>query len=180
MARAMVDFSKTPEPADASGAAESAPVRRPIGEFDELHDWTYEYRPRRIQTIAWVTAGVVLLIHVVFGLLLNISYTGVNIELSDELALIGVGLVVACAILLFTRSRLRVGPSGVGVRNLMSERVYGWDRVVGLAYPDRAQWARLLLPQDEHIPVLAVQARDGDAAVEAMRRFRELRQQYAG
>ena len=140
--------------------------------------WDYVYRPRAFSIIAVWVALVVIAIHVTFGLLLSISYTGVNIGWGDKLALICIGLVIAGAVLLVTRARLRVGPDGVGVRNLVSERVYGWDQVVGMSYPDGAQWARLLFPHDEHIPVMAVQARDGDAAVQAMRHFRELRARY--
>ncbi|MFT3715251.1 MAG: PH domain-containing protein [Gordonia sp. (in: high G+C Gram-positive bacteria)] len=143
-------------------------------------EWVYTYRPEAIRTIASVVAAVVVAIHLVFGLLLGISYTGVNVGWLDKSALIVQGLIIAAAVLLFTRSRLRVGPQGVGVLNLVSERIYGWDVVQGLSYPDKAQWARLLFPQDEHIPVMAVQARDGDRAVEAMREFRELQERYSG
>ncbi|WP_051989722.1 PH domain-containing protein [Gordonia soli] len=141
--------------------------------------WEFVYRPRRTPRIAIAVAIVVLIIHIVFGALLTISDTGVQIGLSDQFAIWIIGVVVAGAILLFTRVRLRVGPQGVGVRNLTSERVFGWDRIVGLTYPDKGFGARLLLPADEHIPVLAVQAGDGDRAVGAMNRFRELRQIHA-
>ena len=82
------------------------------------------------------------------------------------------------AVLLFTRARLRVGPAGVGVRNLVGERVFEWDRVQGMTYPDKGFSARLLLPADEHVPVLAVQAWDSDRAVAAMTAFRELEERY--
>ena len=50
--------------------------------------------------------------------------------------------------------------------------------MVGLTYPDRGFGAQLELPADEHVPVLAVQAGDGDRAVEAMNRYRELEERY--
>ena len=145
---------------------------------DDSAEWEYVYTPKAIKGIAYTVAAVIIVIHLVFGLLLNVSYTGVNVGWPDKIALISVGVVLAGVVLLLTRSRMRVGPTGVGVRNLIGERVYGWDVVQGLGYPEKAQWARLLFPHDEHIPVMAVQARDGDRAVEAMRRFRELQDEY--
>lgn len=150
-----------------------------VGRTPEGATWDLVYRPAKIR---WIVAGaivVVLAIHITFGALLNISDTGVTVRLSDQLGLISIGIVIACLLLLFLRSRLRVGPEGVGVRNMVSERFYRWDEVVGLEYPEKAQFARLLLPHDEHIPVMAVQARDGHEAVEAMREFRTLRDRYA-
>ena len=141
-------------------------------------EWDYVYRPRWIRKAAWAAILVVMIIHVTFGLLLDVSYTGVSIGWWDKLGLVAMGLVISGAILYLTRYRLRVGPQGVGVRNLVSERVFGWDQVRGLEYPEKGASAKLLLPYDEHVPVLAVQARDGDAAVAAMQRFRELYAQY--
>ena len=142
-------------------------------------EWDMVYRPRRLARIAVVVAVVVLAIHIVFGVLLTISDTGPeNIGASDQAAIIIIGLIIAAAILLFTRPRLRVGKQGVSVRNLWGDRLFEWDRVRGLTYPDRGFGAQLLLPADEHIPVLAVQAGDRDRAVEAMDRYRELAARY--
>lgn len=141
--------------------------------------WDLVYRPRRTPRTAIIVAIVVLAIHIVFGALLTISDTGVrNIGLGDQLAIMLIGVVVSGAILLFTRSRLRVGPAGVAVRNLVSERLFEWDRVRGIAYPEKGFSARLLLPDDEHVPILAIQANDRDRAVEAMNGFRELEERY--
>ncbi|EGD56088.1 PH domain-containing protein [Gordonia neofelifaecis] len=151
----------------------------PAAAEDVPQDWEYVYRPRWMRIAAWVAVGVVMAIHLTFGLLLDVSYTGVNVEWSDKFALIGVGVLISCVILFLTRARLRLGPSGVGVLNLVSERVFAWDEVLGMEYPEKGFCARLLFPGDEHIPVMAVQARDGDLAVEAMSRFREFQQKYA-
>lgn len=145
---------------------------------NDAGDWEYEYRPKAVRRLVAIAIVVVIAIHVTFGLLLDYSYTGVNIDWADKLSLIGVGVVICGALALLVRPRIRVGPRGVGVLNLVTERVYGWDDVVGMDYPDKAQWARLLFPYDEHIPVMAIQARDGDAAVTAMRRFRQVQEKY--
>ncbi|MCH5643509.1 MULTISPECIES: PH domain-containing protein [unclassified Gordonia (in: high G+C Gram-positive bacteria)] len=128
---------------------------------------------------AIAAAVVVLAIHITFGILLTISDTGPrNIGTADQAAIILIGILICGAILLLTRPRLRVGRAGIGVRNLVGERLFGWDDVVGLTYPERGFGAQLELPADEHIPVLAVQAGDGDRAVEAMNRYRELEERY--
>ncbi len=146
---------------------------------DTAVEWDLVYRPRRMPRVAVVAAIVVLAIHVTFGALLTISDTGArNIGLSDQLAIGLIGVIITGAVLLFTRARLRVGPAGVGVRNLVGERVFEWDRVEGMTYPDKGFSARLLLPADEHVPVLAVQAWDSDRAVAAMTAFRELEERY--
>ncbi|GAA1480712.1 hypothetical protein GCM10009624_11520 [Gordonia sinesedis] len=153
--------------------------RRAVGDAD-TDSWDLDYRPRRLPRLAVAAAVVVIIIHVTFGLLLTISNTGAdNVGVRDQAAIILIGLLIAALVLLFTRARLRVGPAGVGVRNLGSERLIGWDRVRGLSYPGKGFGARLLLPADEHIPVLAVQAGDGDRAVAAMQTFRELAARYA-
>ncbi|ALG84756.1 PH domain-containing protein [Gordonia phthalatica] len=142
-------------------------------------DWEYVYRPRWMKRAALVAVAIVMIIHVTFGLLLDISYTGVNVDWADKLSLIGVGVLISAVILYLTRARIRVGPQGIGVLNLVSERVFGWDEVLGLEYPEKGSWARLVFPSDEHIPVMAIQARDGELAVDAMNRIRELGAHYA-
>lgn len=142
-------------------------------------EWEFVYRPRWMKRAAIVAIAIVMIIHVTFGLLLDVSYTGVNVDWADKLSLIGVGVLISAVIAYLTRARIRVGPQGIGVLNLVSERVFGWDDVLGLEYPEKGAWARLVFPGDEHIPVMAIQARDGDLAVAAMNRVRELGAHYA-
>ncbi len=80
--------------------------------------------------------------------------------------------------LLFARPRLRVGAPGVAVRNLFGYRLIPWSEVVGVTFPRGARWARVDLPDDEYIPVMAIQAVDKDRAVDAMDRVRGLLADY--
>jgi hypothetical protein len=141
-------------------------------------EWDLEYRPTRSPRYAWVIAVLLVAAHVTFGALMRVSNTGTNFRVTDEVGLAMIGVVLAGCVLLFTRPRLRVGADGVGVRNLLAERVFDWDSVRGIWYPDKGAWARLELPDYEHVPVMAVQALDGDRAVAAMSGFRELRDKY--
>jgi hypothetical protein len=43
-----------------------------------------------------------------------------------------------------------------------------------VAFPDGASWARLELIGDDYLPVLAIQALDGQRAVDGIRRVRAL------
>ncbi|MFT4042471.1 MAG: PH domain-containing protein [Gordonia sp. (in: high G+C Gram-positive bacteria)] len=141
--------------------------------------WEIDYRSQRLTVIAIVVAIVVAVIHLIFGILLTISNTGpTNIGAADQAAIVLLGVVIASAVALFSRPRLRVGAAGVSVRNLWADRFFGWEEVRGLTYPDSGFGGRLLLPADEHIPVLAIQALDGERAVAVMDRYRHLEARY--
>jgi hypothetical protein len=88
------------------------------------------------------------------------------------------GVVIACAVLLFARPRMRIGASGLAVRNLLGYRLIPWSDVVGVTFPRGARWARVDLPDDEYVPVMAIQAVDKERAVDAMDRVRGLLDRY--
>jgi hypothetical protein len=99
-------------------------------------------------------------------------------QTADQVAIALLGVVIACAVLLFARPRLRVGPSGVAVRNLLGYQLIPWSDVVDVSFPRGARWARVDLPDDEYIPVMAIQAVDKDRAVDAMDAVRGLVARY--
>lgn len=140
--------------------------------------WELSYRSVRTPRIAVVVAVIVVAVHVVVGLLLTISDTGVTFRPSDQVGFGLIGVVFGAAVLTFCRPRIRAGASGVAVRNLLGERIFDWDDVEGIWYPDKGRWARLELPAYENVPVMAIQASDGALAVDAMERFRELHARY--
>lgn len=140
---------------------------------------TFEVRPRKIRVYAWALAVVLVIGHVAVGLLLTAGgNTGPNFRVSDQVGMALIGFVLAGGVLLFTRPRLRIGADGVAVRNLLNENVYGWDVVRGITFPEGAQFAHLELPQDEFVAIWAIQARDGEPAVQAIARARELVAHY--
>lgn len=144
-------------------------------------DWELEARPVKMRR--WVIAGaaLVLAVHVVAALVLRSGGdTGVHLRSVDQFAILAIGIVLAGAILLFTRPRLRAGSDGVFVRNVIVERQIPWTEVRGLYYDEGAPWARLELPHDEYVAVVAVQARDGEHAVDALEGFREVETRYRG
>ena len=97
---------------------------------------------------------------------------------ADQVAIALLGVVIAGVVLLFARPRLRVGAPGVAVRNLFGYRLIPWSDVVDVSFPRGARWARVDLPDDEYVPVMAIQAVDKDRAVDAMDSVRGLLARY--
>jgi hypothetical protein len=140
--------------------------------------WDVELRPHRTPIFAYAAAFLIAAAHIAVGLLLKIRSSGVIFQTSDQVAIAVLGLVIAGAVLLFARPRLRVGPSGLSVRNLLGYRLVPWSEVVGVSFPAGRRWARIDLPDDEYIPVMAIQAVDKDRAVDAMDTVRSLLARY--
>jgi hypothetical protein len=67
---------------------------------------------------------------------------------------------------------------GIGVRNILTERVVPWRDVVDVSFPPGARWARVDLADYEYVPVLAVQSVDGERAVASMDALRTLLAKY--
>jgi Bacterial PH domain len=140
--------------------------------------WDVELRPHRTPLLAYIAAFLIAAVHIVVGLLLKINSSGVIFQTSDQVAMVVLGLIIAGAVLLFARPRLRVGPPGISVRNLLGYRLVPWPEVVGVSFPVGHRWARIDLPDDEYIPVMAIQAVDKDRAVDAMDTVRSLLARY--
>jgi hypothetical protein len=88
------------------------------------------------------------------------------------------GFIIGCLVLMFARPRLRVGPDGLSVRNLLGYRLIPWSDVVDVSFPKGARWARVDLPDDEYVPLMAIQSVDKERAVDAMDAVRALVARY--
>jgi hypothetical protein len=141
-------------------------------------DWDAQLRPHLTPYFAYVAAVIIVAAHVVVGLLLKIKSSGVFFQTADQVAMAGLGFVLAGLVLLFARPRLRVGASGLSVRNLLGDRLVPWSDIVGVSFPVGARWARIDLPDDEYIPLMAIQSVDKDRAVDAMDTVRKLLARY--
>jgi hypothetical protein len=141
-------------------------------------EWDVVLRPHRTPIFAYAAAFLIAAAHIVVGLLLKIGSSGVIFQTADQVAMALLGLVLAGAVLLFARPRLRIGAAGLSVRNLLGDKLIPWPDVVGVSFPGGSRWARLDLPDDEYIPVMAIQAVDKDRAVAAMDTVRSLLARY--
>ncbi|WP_033296149.1 PH domain-containing protein [Amycolatopsis jejuensis] len=135
---------------------------------------TLVIRPRRSVIMCSVLAVALLAVFVVVAVLLRSSRTGVVFETADQVAMIGIGVLLAAGTMLFANARVRADATGIEVRNVLVTRRFPWDQVLSVSFPDGASWARLELPDDEYFSVMAVQAVDRDRAVEAVRALRRL------
>ena len=141
-------------------------------------DWDAQLRPHLTPYFAYTLAFILAAAHVVLGLLLKIKSSGVIFQTADQVAMAGLGFVLAGLVLLFTRPRLRVNAEGLSVRNLLGDRLVPWSNVVGVSFPVGARWARIDLPDDEYIPLMAIQSVDKERAVDAMDTVRSLLNRY--
>ncbi len=144
----------------------------------ERDTWDAQLRPHLTPYVAYAVAIVLVVAHLVIGLLLKIGSTGVIFQTSDQIAMAVLGVILAGLALLFTRPRLRVGAAGLSVRNVLGDRLVPWDDIVGVSFPVGARWARIDLPDDEYVPLLAIQSVDKDRAVAAMDTVRSLLARY--
>lgn len=131
-------------------------------------------RPRMVLLCAWVGAVFVAVLFVVIAVVLRNSPTGVYFRVADQVAMVVLGLLIAGGVLLLARPRVRADAAGIEVRNIVLTRYLPWELVERVAFPDGASWARLDLPDDEYLAVLAIQAVDGQRAVEGITKLRAL------
>ncbi|MFV2087206.1 PH domain-containing protein [Micromonospora sp. LOL_021] len=126
--------------------------------------------------MCWSLAAALLLVFtaVSFGLQ---GSTGANLgsfQRGDQAAMVGLGLVGAAVILLFTRPRVEADAAGVRVRNVLRSYQLPWSLVAAVRFDRDAAWASLELADDELVPMLALQSVDREHAVEAVRALRRL------
>lgn len=132
--------------------------------------------PRRLRLVLAVVAAVVLAVMVYVALgLKETTNTVVTYRTSDQVALAGVGLVLAAGILFLGRSRVDADAEGVQVRNLLVHHRLPWSAVRAVRFDRKSSWASLLLENGDEISVLAVQAADREHAVRAVEGLRALR-----
>ena len=141
-----------------------------------MSDAVVTVRPRRLRVVCWVSAGALL---VVFAGLAT-SLTGTTgdgygtFQRGDQLAMVGLGVLAALGVLLFTRPRVVADARGVQVRNVLGSYDLPWEVVRGVRFDRGAPWASLELHDDDLLPMVALQAADKEHAVEAVRALRRL------
>ena len=145
-----------------------------------MTEWDVEIRPRLTPRFAYGAAALVLAVNVAVGALLKVGSTGVIFRTADQVAIGLLGVVFAVLILVLSQPRLRIGPRGIAVRNAFTYKLIPWSDVVDVSFPVGARWARVELPDDEYVPVLAIQAVDKQHAVAAMDTVREHLARYQG
>ncbi|WP_423202259.1 PH domain-containing protein [Herbihabitans rhizosphaerae] len=135
-------------------------------------------RPKKVRIVAGIGAVVLVAAFTIVAILLRNSPTGVIFRTTDQIAMVAVGVLLGAGAMLFARPRVRADADGVDVRNMLGDKRFNWDDVEHVSFPDGSAWARLELPDDEYVPVMAIQAIDGERAVLAMRELRRLHREH--
>jgi hypothetical protein len=138
-------------------------------------------RPRRLTQVCWLVAAVVVVVFGVLAVALGRGPEGdAQFRLADQIAFFLLGVLIAGLALVFTRARVVGTAEGVHVRNPFGTKDVPWQVVRSVRLDDGAPWAVLDLHDDETVQLLAVQANDGDAAVDAVLELRALLQASRG
>ncbi len=136
---------------------------------------TVSATPRRQRLLCALMALLVVLVMAVVSILLKSSTTGVvAFRTSDQVATLGLGLLIGAGILYTARSRVDADADGVRVRNIIGTHQVPWAAVRAVRFDDHSPWASLLLADDDELSVIAVQATDGERAVRAVEGLRGL------
>lgn len=138
------------------------------------------FRPKKIRRVAFASAVGIVAVFTVVGVLLGDTPTGAIFRVSDQIAMVCLGVLLAAGVLLLARPKVTANAEGVDVRNVITSHHFDWADVLHVSFPDGAAWARLELPEDEYISVMAIQAADREHAVKAVRALRELHKAAAG
>jgi hypothetical protein len=101
----------------------------------------------------------------------------VSYRSSDQVAMVGLGLVLAAGIVFLGRSRVDADATGVRVRNIVVQHQLPWQAVRAVRFDRKSAWGSLLLENGEEISLLAVQAVDKERAVRAVEGLRALHAQ---
>lgn len=136
-------------------------------------------RPHKVRRIVIPVAVALVVVFAVVAVLLRNGSTGVRFGLSDQVSMVLIGLALGAATLVFLRPRVRADSDGVEVRNVLFGQRVPWTVIRAVSFPDGAPWARLELPEDEYVPVVAIQAVDGELAVKAIRELRAIHRESA-
>jgi hypothetical protein len=109
-------------------------------------EWDLEVRPHLTPYFAYAAAFLIAVAHIAVGFLLKIGSTGVIFQTADQVAIGLLGVIIAGLVLLFARPRVRVGVTGIAIRNLLTYKLIPWSAVVDVSFPQGARWARVDLP----------------------------------
>ena len=127
------------------------------------------------QVCAVLGVVVVAVMVVVAASLKETTNTVVTYRTSDQVAMVGLGLVLAAGILFLGRSRVDADAEGVRVRNVVVHHELPWQAVRAVRFERTSAWASLLLENGDEISLLAVQVVDKERAVQAVEGLRALR-----
>ncbi|WP_163506860.1 PH domain-containing protein [Fodinicola acaciae] len=132
-------------------------------------------KPRRLTQVCWFVAPFIVIL---FGLLSfglsGRTEGGGYFSTGDQIAMVGLGILMGLAVLWFTRPRVYADSKGVRIRNMVGSYQLPWQVVTAVRFDDGSPWATLDLADDDQVAVMAIQRQDKERAVAAVRGLRAL------
>lgn len=135
---------------------------------------TVRARPVRLRRLCLVLAVLVVAVFAVIALLLRRLDTGAAFDLADQVSIFGIGVAVAAGVLVLARPTLEADEHELRIRNIVGRHAVPWSAVRAVLFRENRPWAALELHDDEEIPLMAVQAADGERTVEVIRTLRAM------
>ncbi len=130
---------------------------------------------RRLRLLLALLAGVVLVVTAIVVVTLpSTTNTVVDYGVVDQVALAGLGILLAVGVLSLGRSRVDADASGVRVRNLLIHHVLPWQSVRAVRFERKSAWGSLALENGDEVSLLGLQAVDGEYAARAVEGLRAL------
>jgi len=132
-------------------------------------------RPIRMSKVGYASAAVVFVVFAVTAVLMPRDNAGAHFGGKDQLGTLALGIVLGGLFIMLTRPRLHADLQAVRMRSFLGGwRTVPWDLIVGVEFPKKVRFARILLPGDELLALYAVQRWDRAEAVVAMQGLRAL------
>jgi hypothetical protein len=127
----------------------------------------------------WVAAPaavavVVLFTALSFGLHGSTGDGFGQFQRGDQLAMIGLGVLIALGILAFLRPRVVADAEHIRIRNVVGGYDLPWSAVRAVRFDRNSPWAMLEMNDDDTVSIHALQAADKEYAVEGVRALRAL------
>ena len=126
--------------------------------------------------MCWSLAAALVVVFTLIGTSLT-GPTGMGnatFQRGDQMAMIGLGVLGALGVLLFTRPRVEADAQGVRVQNVIGSYDVPWEEVRAVRFNRGSAWATLELHDEEQVTMLALQAVDKEHAVAGVRALRAL------
>lgn len=132
-------------------------------------------RPVRLTRVCWALVVLVMAVFTTVAVALGAGPQGeASFRLPDQIAMVGLGVLLSLAALSLTRARVVADAEGIRVRNVLGERTFPWQVVREVRLDDGAPWASLELQDDDTVALLGVQTNDGERSVQTVLDLRAL------
>ncbi|MDP9239589.1 MAG: PH domain-containing protein [Actinomycetota bacterium] len=132
-------------------------------------------RPQRLRRVCWVSAAAIIVAFC--GLALTLRQRddhGVVFHTGDQVAMAGLGVLLALGVLAFTRPSVEADERHIRIRNVIGAYDLPWELVRSVRFDRGSPWVTLDLADDDQVAVMAVQAADKGYALTAVTGLREL------